>query len=186
MSYYTGLRPCRVCGRKFYSDCADVCPSCFEAEREEEARPEALKRISGFRLTIELVPESCWGRSLANMAAPAVWDNITRKVYADAGYKCNICGYGGKLYCHEVWVYDDVKHIQKLGGFMALCELCHAVKHIGLNGSAGRVVRHFKSVNGCSYEDFLMAEDIAFEVWGERSRFDWVQDLGEYADQKPG
>ena len=45
-----------------------------------------------------------------------------------------------------------------------------------------RVIRHFKCVNGCSYEDFLLARGVAFEIWEGRSEFEWTQDLGEYAE----
>jgi hypothetical protein len=113
------------------------------------------------------------------VTADVVWDNIRKDVYRVAGHKCDVCGYQGKLFCHEVWMYDDVKHIQKLSGFEALCELCHSVKHIGLAGlraEAGeldynRIVRHFRSVNGCSYEDFILAREIAFGVWADRSDY---------------
>ena len=55
------------------------------------------------------------------------------------------------LHCHEIWNYGDLQHIQKLVGFVALCRLCHHVKHLALAlilAEAGRldfdgVIRHF-------------------------------------------
>jgi len=186
-----GVRRCEVCGRKFYTDCADKCQRCIEAEVRKEARDEALDRIGKFRLYIELVPETSWYSNLRNKVGRDLWDKIRYKVYRGAGYKCSVCGKGKvSLYCHEVWEYDDDKHIQKLKGFVALCFECHMIKHIGFAGIQGEdgkldynnLIRHFKRVNGCSYDDFLIARDKAFEVWEERSWYEWNIELGEYGD----
>jgi len=186
-SYYEGLRRCKTCGKRFYSDCADICQECFKVEVYKEARAEAVDRISKFRLTIELVPETSWYSNLRNRVGRDIWNKIRYQSYRDAGYKCSVCGRGKvSLSCHEVWEYDDDKHIQKLKGFVALCELCHRVKHIGLAGiqlskvEYNAVIRHFRRVNGCSYDDFKLARDMAFEVWEDRSMFDWTIELGEF------
>jgi hypothetical protein len=148
---------------------------------------EALTRISGFKLKIELVPSPLWYRSLRSLVSPAVWDNIRHGVYGKGGYKCAICGYaGGKLYCHEVWLYDDELHVQRLSWFEAVCQWCNGVKHIGVAAISGDVdyntlIRHFRRVNDCSYEDFVEARRLAFEIWEARSEFEWTQDFGEYA-----
>ncbi len=52
-------------------------------------------------------------------------------------------------------------------------------------GKTGRLdynslIRHFRRVNGCSYQDFLLTRDMAFEVWEERSMVEWSIELGEY------
>lgn len=176
------VRNCLICGGELRESWYRWCEACYPV-----AKAEAAVRVSGFPLTIELVPSTSWYSNLRNNARLGVWDVIRHKAYADAGHKCSICGSVGTLYCHERWLYDDEKHIQKLGGFVALCKLCHMVKHIGYAGlffeDYGGVIRHFCSVNGCRYEDFMLARAIAFDVWEERSRFDWVQDLGEYADK---
>lgn len=189
MSYYDGVRKCKNCGRLFSSDCADVCSRCFKADMRNEARSEALVRIGKFRLKIELVPETSWYSNLRNMAGKELWDKIRYQSYRASGYKCSICGRGKQsLYCHEIWEYDDEKHIQMLKGFEALCLLCHMVRHIGFAGiqsEAGkldynRVISHFREVNSCSYEDFLFARELAFEVWEERSMFEWEIKFGDY------
>jgi len=145
--------------------------------------------ISDLRLTIELVPETSWYSNLRNRVGRDLWDKIRYQSYREAGYKCSVCGRGkASLYCHEVWEYDDDKHIQKLKGFVALCLACHMIKHIGyagIQGEAGRLdynslIRHFMRVNGCSYQDFVLARDMAFEVWEERSMYEWSIELGEY------
>ncbi|MBA7663973.1 hypothetical protein ES703_72022 [subsurface metagenome] len=42
------------------------------------------------------------------------------------------------------------------------------------------MIRHFRKVNGCSYDDFVLVRDMAFEVWEERSMVEWNIELGEY------
>jgi 5-methylcytosine-specific restriction endonuclease McrA len=91
------------------------------------ARPEPALRLS-----IELVPATCWQANARDLLPRASWDRLRREVYAASNYQCAICGAAGRLHCHEVWRYDDASHIQHLDGFVALCAWCHHVKHIGL------------------------------------------------------
>jgi len=108
-----------------------------------------------FKLEIELVPATTWYTNLRKVLPPDEWDKVRRKAYADHGYRCGICGAQGRLSCHEMWKYDDEKHTQTLTGFIALCDMCHHVKHIGLAGilaSEGKldfskVIEHFINVN---------------------------------------
>lgn len=141
------------------------------------------------KLEIELVPSSCWYSNLRNKVEKFIWDDIRKKAYKEAGYRCSVCCADGVLYCHEVWQYDDVKHVQKLLGFIALCELCHMCKHIGYAGiraSEGEldfeaVVRHFLKVNECSREAFDEHQRLAWELFDKRSEHKWKCELGEYA-----
>ena len=186
-------RVCLRCGKGFPSDCAEVCYNCSKLERvgvglreRQAARERGLARVAGFKLKIELVPSLLWYKNVRSIVSPAVWDIIRKEAYRVADYRCQVCGSTGKMFCHEVWLYDDDRHIQKLDGFEALCELCHNAKHIGLAGIKGMtgeldynsLIRHFKRVNGCSYEEFVLARDVAFEVWEGRSAWEWTQDLG--------
>lgn len=91
---------------------------------------------------------------------------------------------------HEIWKYDDKKHIQKLEGFILLCRMCHHVKHIGMAGilaSRGEldfheVIEHFCKVNKCTEKEFKKHEAEVFKVWGERSQHQWKQDFGKYKE----
>lgn len=138
------------------------------------------------RLSMELVPAPCWQSNLHTVLAPAVWDRLRRHVYAQAGYRCAICDATGTLHCHEVWQYDDARHVQRLVGCLALCPLCHHVKHMGHAGllaGAGtldyeRVVDHFLRVNGCDRETLRRHQEQVFAQWQERSRFEWDTDFG--------
>jgi hypothetical protein len=110
-------------------------------------------------------------------------------VYHRYHHSCGICGsQNSQLSCHEIWAYDDVQHLQKLTGFIALCELCHHVKHIGYAGilaSEGKLdmqalIAHFCRVNSCAKDAFTQHEAAAFALWNKRNEFEWVTDLGEY------
>lgn len=140
-------------------------------------------------LTIDLVPEPCWYSNMRKALTDVQWDKVRREVYAQYHHRCAICGADGQMNCHEIWSYDDDAHIQRLVGFTSLCSLCHHVKHIGLANilaSQGKldyeqVVAYYMRVNHCTREDFMAHRDAAFAQWGERGRYEWTTDLGEYA-----
>jgi len=141
------------------------------------------------KLEIELVPSTVWQKSLYKLLSRKVWNNIRDEIIKKEGRKCQICGKtDGVMNLHEIWKYDDRKHVQKLEGFILLCRLCHHVKHIGFAGilvSQGKldydkVVEHFCKVNKCTEKEFEKHEARAFEIWGKRSRFRWEQDFGSY------
>jgi phage terminase large subunit GpA-like protein len=118
-----------------------------------------------------------------------IWDQIRRAVYREYDYHCGICGATERMTCHERWAYDDERQVQTLLGFIALCELCHHVKHIGVAGILARegqldydeVVQHFMAVNDCTYKTFEEHCTQAFDVWRRRSAHPWTVDLGPYA-----
>lgn len=142
------------------------------------------------KLQIELVPATTWYTNLRKVLPQEEWDKVRRKAYADYSYRCGICGASGvRLNCHEVWQYDDEKRLQTLIGFIALCDMCHHVKHIGLAGilaSEGKldynkVVEHFLKVNGCDLKTFERHQDEAFRKWEERSSQKWTVDIGKFS-----
>src|SRR5262245_40939349 len=106
------------------------------------------------------------------------WDKLRRRVYAEQHDICAICGASGRLNCHEIWRYDDARHVQTLLGFQAVCALCHHVTHFGkaqLLAAQGRidlnaVIEHFLAVNQVAREIFESHKNATFAVWRERSR----------------
>lgn len=139
------------------------------------------------KLTIELVPKTSWYESLREEMPRAEWDRLRKRTYAAYGQKCGICDAKGRLNCHEIWEYDDHNHVQKLEGFITLCNMCHFVKHIGFAGilaqngklDYGKVVEHFMEVNQCDRATFEEHREKAFAQWRERSTHEWEVDLGE-------
>lgn len=135
------------------------------------------------KLTIELVPSSCWFSNVRDHVTKAEWDRIRRQAYRGAAYVCQVCGGRGEKWsveCHEVWEYDDKNHVQKLVGVVALCPDCHRVKHIGyasISGFGAAAQAHLAKVN--SWDDRTAQSYIAsaFSVWQRRSGFDWKLDL---------
>jgi hypothetical protein len=138
------------------------------------------------RLTIELVPATCWHANLRDILTPAGWGTLRRRVLVAFGNRCAICGASGRLHCHEVWRYDDAAHIQTLDGCLALCSLCHHVKHLGMASRLAaqgkldyeRIVAHFLRVNGCDRATFERHRAAAFALFEQRSRHEWTTDFG--------
>jgi hypothetical protein len=141
------------------------------------------------KLAIDLVPETCWYKSLRKQMRRSEWDKLRREVYVQQGNVCKICGAGGKLNCHEIWHYDEKRRVQKLSGFQAVCNMCHHVTHFGMAQIlAGQghldleaVVEHFMQVNKVSREVFQAHKTEAFRIWRQRSELQWETDLGEWA-----
>lgn len=113
------------------------------------------------KLTIEPRPVSTWGITLANRLDKKEWDEIRHKVYFEANYACQICGRtDSKLFCHEVWRFDDRRRIQQLAGFECLCEPCSDVKHFGRSSQVyggayqKKLTEHWCRVNGKTRADF--------------------------------
>jgi len=135
------------------------------------------------RLTIELVPKTSWYNNVRALVDEPTWGRIRRQVYRQANYRCEICGGKGPEHpveCHEVWRYDDRTRVQLLVRMIALCPVCHQVKHIGLanvKGKGAQARGHLARVNGWTLEeaDAYIAE--AFGVWAQRSRGSWTLDL---------
>ena len=135
------------------------------------------------RLTVELVPSTCWYTNVRSNVSKAVWDRLRRHVAADAGQRCEICRGRGRRWpveCHEVWHYDDATKVQRLDRLVALCPACHEVKHSGLASKRGRleaVIDHLADVNGWSPDDAALYLEVAFEQWARRSRHQWTLDI---------
>ena len=140
------------------------------------------------KLTIELVPKTCWSESLRNSMRRKRWDKFRKQVIEQAGGKCQLCGSTDKLHCHEIWNYSDKARIQRLIGFQTVCNMCHFAKHIGLAQRLSTqgyldfdaVVNHFLKVNKVKnsvFEEHLLQ---ASRLWKKRSKCKWKTDLGEF------
>jgi 5-methylcytosine-specific restriction endonuclease McrA len=139
------------------------------------------------RLTVELVPSTCWYTNVRSNVSKVVWDRLRRRVAAEAGHRCEICGGRGRRWpveCHEVWAYDDATKVQRLDRLVALCPACHEVKHAGLASKRGRseaVVQRLADINGWEAADALLYLEAVFEQWAARSRHQWTLDISVLA-----
>lgn len=112
-----------------------------------------------------MVPETTWQQNVRAWLTATQWDKVRKKVYVLYGGKCAVCHTTpakGRLHCHEVWRYNDDAHIQTLTGLVAMCHLCHAIKHIACSLARSRegtlnfeaLIGHFCRINGCGREEF--------------------------------
>jgi hypothetical protein len=88
---------------------------------------------------------------------------------------------------HEEWEYQEAidplfggQCTQFLVKLVALCPLCHQVKHMGfaaMNGQADSAMKHLAAVNGWSTAQVEKHVDAAFREWERRSRLRWSLDI---------
>ena len=140
------------------------------------------------KLTIELVPQTAFYNNIRSELPKQDWDFLRRAFYKKAEYKCEICGGVGEQHpveCHEIWEYNDKKHIQKLVGLIALCPLCHQCKHWGLSQIRGleeECIKHLCKINRITKAKAYDLVEQAFGVWRGRSEHDWKSDI-KYIDK---
>jgi len=135
------------------------------------------------QLIIELVPKTSWFINVRSMVSTEDWDTLRKESYRNSNYKCEICSGVGEQHpveCHEIWQYNDEKHIQKLLGLISLCPRCHETKHIGLANSRGRgeiAKEHLAKVNNWTKQKTDRYVSNCFTEWKKRSKFKWEIDL---------
>jgi len=140
------------------------------------------------RLTIELVPRSCFYKNVRSNVTREEWDAIRFMVYENAGFKCEICGKESgmdacrvkDLEAHEVFEYKD--GIQKLVRLEALCSACHGVKHIGRLQMISqwrykKAIEHFAKINRLTHNEIVVCLHEAQETWLKRSNIEWELDI---------
>ena len=135
------------------------------------------------KLTIELVPSSAWFSNVRSMVRTSVWEVLKKQTSKLANYKCEVCFGRGRYWateCHEVWQYNDKEHIQTLVRLIALCPMCHKVKHIGLAGIIGgfeEARSHLMKVNQWSLSTANDYINKSFDIFDERSKYEWTMDI---------
>jgi len=144
------------------------------------------------RLAPELVPKPLWRVSAYTLLqGSAAWKRIREAALREAGHRCVVCGAAGppagftdpRLYCHEVWSYDDHTGVATLEGFRMLCCGCNAVVHLGRTSAAGQreqALAHLSRVNGISRAMAESIADRAMRVWQKRSGQDWKVTVSEH------
>lgn len=138
--------------------------------------------MAKLKLKIELVPASSWGNNLRSILKKKMWREISKNVREKAKGKCQICGKIASLHAHEVWEYEDKNHIQKLKDIIAICPLCHGIKHLGKSEldttvNYDKLVKHFQTVNKCGVATFKRERTKAFKKFEKRSRSEWHLDV---------
>jgi hypothetical protein len=130
----------------------------------------------------ELVPQPLWGRNLRVLLSREEWDAVRRHTYAEAGYRCRVCGGRGPQWpveADETWEYDEYALRHTLKGVVALCPDCHSVRHWGktmVDGREGEAYDKMIAVNSCAREIAENIVKLAFEQWERRSGLVWSSD----------
>ncbi len=138
---------------------------------------------SSAKLSVELVPASCWCSNVRDHVTREQWDQLRRETYRHAQYRCEVCHGEGPEWpveCHEVWHYYDTNRVQTLVRLMALCPACHRTKHIGLaevNGDLAEARSHLAQINGWTEGETEAYLAHVWQVWEARSAHDWRLDV---------
>jgi hypothetical protein len=136
---------------------------------------------------IVVIPESSWGKSLANLAYRqgsgfrGTWNRIVKKEIDRAGGKCEYCGAIDKgLLVNEEWEFDGSKLMQRLKGYKVSCRDCNLILHAGrtsLEGYLDDAKEHFEKVTGLNANDLAVAVLSATAEGKARSAKMWKVDV---------
>ncbi|MGH8156560.1 MAG: HNH endonuclease [Rhodanobacter sp.] len=142
-----------------------------------------MQALSTLRLTIELVPATCWYSNVRSNVTAKTWCRLQQQHFARAKHRCQICQGRGPAHpveLHEIWQYDDATATQRLTGLIALCPDCHEVKHIGYairHGRLPQALAHLVQVNHLTVADAEVQIREAFTLHAGRSKRTWRLDL---------
>lgn len=135
---------------------------------------------------VDLIPETSWCSSLANMLATRSW-RLVRDVVIDRAGGCEDCGHREKLECHEIWSYDEDSGVQKLEGLRSVCSECHETYHLGYASVRDRydvAFRRLVTINRILKHEEAEFEEEIFSKFLRRSELEWSLDLSLLAGQK--
>ncbi len=139
-------------------------------------------RDSQLKLTPALVPAPLWSRSVYRRLPRKQWQALRRTVLEAAANTCTHCAavYEKNMVCHEVWAYDDLKHVAALTAFEIVCRDCDSVSHFGhslvsasddaLADRGDHLIAHLMKVNGISEREAHKLLYDAFGKWMDRSK----------------
>jgi DNA polymerase-3 subunit epsilon len=91
------------------------------------------------------------------------------------------------LHLHEKWEFDDENLIQKLVGFMPVCEDCHNAIHMGRSNIVGlgeSAKEHLKKVNGWTDNQLYKHLENASNQWLKRIGLKYQLDLSWLVEEK--
>jgi Domain of unknown function (DUF5710) len=143
--------------------------------------PGEDRAAGGSDLYVDLVPSSCWFTNVRSCVDAVDWLRIRYFVGDRCKWTCEVCGLEAQdLDIHERWSYDEDTRVQRLVRLIGLCDGCHRVTHFGkaeIDGFGKAAFAHLCQVNSWTAEEAQGHIDRAFDVFEERSHFDWTLDL---------
>ena len=115
------------------------------------------------------------------------WDKLRKQTYKRANNNCEICDNNGKtqgfkhnVECHEIWEYNEETLTQILKDLIALCPMCHKVKHFGRSSAIGQqpqTLRHMEIVNQWTHKQCLDHLANAMMTYLRHSKLKWKINL---------
>lgn len=140
--------------------------------------------MNALRLTIEPLPQSSRLATLAKLLPSEAWNRIRREAYRSACNTCQACGGKGRMHAHEVWTFNQERGIRSLCGVQALCEKCHAVRHILFvrnTAERERLLAHYMTVNHLSREEAEGHLTEARSIQRQLNQRQWTISFGAYS-----
>jgi len=138
------------------------------------------------KLSIELIPSTSFYTNARSILPKKEWDRLRKQSYANANFKCQICGnvgtnqgYNHKLECHEIWKYKKNGE-QVLKSLISLCPRCHMTKHIGRTiaiGKKNEIFKHIAKVNHWPMKTVKLYVGYCFQEHKEKSKIKWKLNL---------
>ena len=137
------------------------------------------------KLAVDLIPSTCWFTNVRSCVSKDDWKRISMGVKRRAGKTCELCGgledpaSGVFLEPHERFSYED--DVQTLRRLVCICSTCHLATHFGHAQATGQEeaarlqLAKVNAWDGPTVERHIRE---AFELWSDRSRDDWLLDLG--------
>lgn len=149
-----------------------------------------MKKQEQPRLTVELVPSTCWGKNVRSILSNDTWQAL-RNRRLERTRICSVCKskkHSNELHLHEVWHYDDNGKIQTLKSLVLLCQSCHDVKHIGRATKVGdgkSATDHLCLINGWSRKKADNYIQSKMKQWRERSKHEWTLNVNHLKKYVP-
>lgn len=139
-----------------------------------------------------MVPVPLWKRSVCQTLGPKskAWRSIRQQVIDEVSGTCDYCAQyyenGKNMVCHEIWEYDDQRHMATLMDFALACRDCNFALHPGAALEVGfrqeatgkgsiaqrgnQAIEHLSRVNGITLNEAQAMLGQALKVHRERSR----------------
>ena len=152
--------------------------------------------MSGYKLSISMVPQALWGENLRKHLTHGSWNKL-RVSQFEREPNCEFCGSsptGAARHAHEEWDYATTPSTAYLVKLRTICQMCHFVEHPGFVSvmvAQGKfkparlddIKRHFCIVNSCKEADYRKHVEEARSKYEELARVtDWKIDFGRYSE----
>lgn len=145
---------------------------------------EDLAFASSPRLSVELVPSTCWLTGLRDCLSPDDFKRLRMGIRQRSGKQCDLCDGleepDNEIYLDAVGRFDYVEGKQVLRKLSCVCTRCRNAQEFGqsqLRGLRTDAFAHLMSVNGWTKIQTMEHVHEAFAVWSARSRLSWEPDL---------